>query len=78
MPVATVLRRGGHYSLSGREFALCGGGRDGGNYAPQGIKDQSVIGITLSVIGITLLLVSVYCDAFTPNIQQRLDGPSIR
>eukprot|EP00977_Amphora_coffeiformis_P002694 scaffold516_cov175-Amphora_coffeaeformis.AAC.33 len=72
MVVATVLQRGSQYSLWDYTAAslLCAGaaGYSWGSGTPRGNEDQSWWGITL-------LLVSVCCDAFTPNIQQRLMAP---
>ena len=74
MVVATIFQRGSHYSLWDYMVAslLCAGAAGyswgSGNYAPLRRGDQSWFGITL-------LLVSVCCDASTPNIQQCLMAP---
>jgi adenosine 3'-phospho 5'-phosphosulfate transporter B3 len=71
MIVATFLQRGSKYGFLDYLAAslLCAGaaGYGYGGGAPAGKSDQSN-----SYAGITMLLVSVFCDAFTPNIQQRL------
>ena len=71
MIIATFLHRGSNYSTLDYLAAsmLCAGaagyGWQGGNAVTRGN----------SYTGVTLLLVSVICDAFTPNIQQRLMAP---
>ena len=72
MIVATFLQRGSRYSMLDYLAAslLCAGAAGyswgSGSSAPhQGS----------SPFGLTLLLISVFCDAFTPNLQQRLMAP---
>lgn len=76
MIVATFLQRGNRYGVLDYVAAalLCAGaaGYSWGSGSPsprQGGNDGS------STVGIVLLLISIFCDAFTPNIQQRLMAP---
>lgn len=72
MIVATFLQRGSHYSVLDYLAAtlLCTGAA-GYSWG----SGSSAIRQDTSYIGITLLCISVFCDAFTPNIQQRLMAP---
>lgn len=76
MIVATALQKGSHYGVLDYLSAtfLCVGAAGyswgSGSSAPRG-------GDGNSWIGIMLLLISVFCDAFTPNIQQRMMAPPV-
>ncbi len=76
MIVATTLQRGSQYDVMDYVAAtlLCAGAAGyswgSGSSSPKGDEGGSWFGITL-------LLISVCCDAFTPNIQQRLMTPPV-
>lgn len=74
MVVATFLQRGDKYHALDYAAAalLCAGaaGYGWGGGGPAGSEERAN-----SWTGVTLLLISVFCDAFTPNIQQRLMMP---
>eukprot|EP00934_Nitzschia_sp_Nitz4_P001417 Nitzschia sp. Nitz4//scaffold178_size73299//42734//43576//NITZ4_005708-RA/size73299-processed-gene-0.27-mRNA-1//1//CDS//3329539149//1417//frame0 len=71
MVVAAFLQRGSRYGVLDYVAAtlLCAGA------AGYALGQGEMVSQQNSITGITLLLVSVFCDAFTPNIQQRLMAP---
>jgi drug/metabolite transporter (DMT)-like permease len=75
MIVATFLQRGSKYGVLDYLAAmlLCAGaaGYSWGGGSPPGKSGET----STSYTGVSLLLVSVFCDSFTPNIQQRLMTP---
>jgi len=74
MIVATVLQPGtkSYTCLEYTAAALLCAGVAGYGWGGGSSSSTSSTGQDSSVYGISLLLMSVFCDAFTPNIQQRL------